>query len=221
MRWADQELRYIRPIKWIVALFGQEVIPFSITNVETSNWSMGHRFLGGKVQFSDPSDYEEVLLEQFVIVDPVKRKNTIVEQLKQLEEENDWIIPVDEDLLEEVNNLVEYPTALYGKFEEEFLELPEEVLITSMKEHQRYFPVKSKTGKLLPYFVQCEMEMIEHIENVAKGNEKVLRARLSDADFFYREDQKGKLNRHLEKLKTIVYHEEIGTVAEKVDGYDV
>ncbi len=123
MRWADQDLRYIRPIKWIVALYGQDVIPFSITNVETSNWSMGHRFLGGKVEFSNPSDYEEVILKQFVIVDPQKRKNMIIDQIKSLENENDWVIPVDEDLLEEVNNLVEYPTALFGKFEEEYLEL--------------------------------------------------------------------------------------------------
>ena len=122
MRWADQDLRYIRPIKWLVALFGQEIIPFSITNVETSNWSMGHRFLGGRVEFTNPSDYEEVLLKQFVIVDPAKKeKYDYSSKLKQLKNENDWVIPVDEDLLEEVNNLVEYPTALFGKFEEEFL----------------------------------------------------------------------------------------------------
>lgn len=217
MRWADQELRYIRPIKWLVALNGEEVIPFTITNVSTSNWSMGHRFLGGKVEFTQPSAYEEVLLNEFVIADPQKRKNMILEQIKALENEHDWVIPVDEDLLEEVNNLVEYPTALFGKFEEEFLELPEEVLITSMKEHQRYFPVKSKDGKLLPYFVTVRNGNNEHLENVARGNEKVLRARLSDADFFYREDQKASIEQALEKLKTIVYHEEIGTLAQKTE----
>lgn len=216
MRWADQDLRYIRPIKWIIALFGQEVIPFSITSVETNRWSMGHRFLGSKLEVNVPADYEQVMLEQFVVVDPVKRKNTIREQLKKLEAENGWNIPVDEELLEEVNNLVEYPTALYGKFENEYLELPEEVLITSMKEHQRYFPVKSKDGKLLPYFVTVRNGGAEHIENVAKGNEKVLRARLSDADFFYREDQKKDIQQALDKLKSIVYHEEIGTVSDKV-----
>src|SRR3954469_6287677 len=141
MRWADNELKYIRPIKWIMALYGQEVIPFSITNVTTADWSMGHRFLGGKWHLTSAKDYEEFMLEQKVIVDPVKRKNMIVEQLKNIEEAKDWVIPVDEDLLEEVNNLIEYPTALYGGFESEFLELPQEVLITSMKEHQRYFPV--------------------------------------------------------------------------------
>jgi glycyl-tRNA synthetase beta chain len=216
MRWADQDLRYIRPIKWIVALFGQEVIPFSITNVETNRWSMGHRFLGSKLEITVPAHYEQVMLEQFVMVDPVKRKNTIREQLKKLEEEKDWDILVDEGLLEEVTNLVEYPTALYGKFETEYLELPEEVLITSMKEHQRYFPVKSKDGKLLPYFVTVRNGGTEYVEKVAKGNEKVLRARLSDADFFYREDQKKEIQQSLDKLKSIVYHEEIGTVSDKV-----
>ena len=216
MRWADNDLKYIRPIKWIMALFGQEVIPFSITNVTTADWSMGHRFLGGKWHLTSAKDYEEFMLEQKVIVDPVKRKNMIVEQLKNIEEAKDWVIPVDEDLLEEVNNLVEYPTALYGGFESEFLELPQEVLITSMKEHQRYFPVKSKDGKLLPQFVTVRNGGSDHLENVARGNEKVLRARLSDAAFFYREDQKNDIESCLNKLTSIVYHEEIGTLAEKV-----
>lgn len=216
MRWADQELRYIRPIKWLTALYGRDIIPFSITNVESSNWSIGHRFLGGKVEISNPSDYEEVLLKEFVIVDPQKRKQIIIEQIQTLENENNWVIPVDEGLLEEVNNLVEYPTALFGKFEGEFLELPEEVLITSMKEHQRYFPVKAKSGELLPYFVTVRNGNNEHLENVARGNEKVLRARLADADFFYREDQRAEIEQALEKLKTIVYHDEIGTLAGKV-----
>lgn len=217
MRWADYDLRYIRPIKWIVALYGQEVIPFSITDVHTADWSLGHRFLGGKIQITNPVRYEELMLEQFVIVDPKKRKNMILDQLKKLEETKGWMIPVDKDLLEEVNNLVEYPTALYGGFENEFLELPPEVLITSMKEHQRYFPVKSKDGKLLPYFVTIRNGGSDYIDNVARGNEKVLRARLSDAAFFYREDQKMDIDFYLNKLKSIVYHEEIGTLSEKVN----
>jgi glycyl-tRNA synthetase beta chain len=217
MRWADNELKYIRPIKWIMALYGQEVIPFSITNVTTADWSMGHRFLGGKWQLTNAKDYEELMSEQKVIVDPSKRKNMIVEQLKNIEKTQDWVIPVDEELLEEVNNLVEYPTALYGGFESEFLELPQEVLITSMKEHQRYFPVKSKDGKLLPQFVTVRNGGSYYIENVARGNEKVLRARLSDAAFFYREDQRTDIESCLNKLTSIVYHEEIGTLAQKVN----
>ncbi|WP_042345852.1 glycine--tRNA ligase subunit beta [Bacillus massiliigorillae] len=216
MRWADQDLRFVRPIKWMIALFGQEVIPFEITNVATSNTTLGHRFLGEKIVIETPASYEEMLKEQYVIADATKRKEMILSQLKQLEQENGWVIPVDEDLLEEVNNLVEYPTALFGKFEEEYLELPDRVLITSMKEHQRYFPVMNQNGELLPFFVTVRNGNSEGIDIVARGNEKVLRARLADADFFYREDQTKDIASCLKKLETIVYHEEIGTLAEKV-----
>jgi len=216
MRWANNDLRYIRPIKWMIALFGEEIIPFTITNVETSNQSRGHRFLGGEIVFTNPSDYEKKMLAQYVMVNATERKEAIVSQIKKLEEENNWIIPIDEDLLEEVTNLVEYPTALYGTFEASFLDLPTEVLITSMKEHQRYFPVKSKDGELLPYFVTVRNGDHQHLDKVTKGNEKVLRARLADAAFFYKEDQKLVIDELLKKLEAIVYHEEIGTLAEKV-----
>lgn len=217
MRWADEELKYIRPIKWLVALFGNDIIPFNIAGVETCNWSLGHRFLGTKIEIPSPEEYVIALLGQYVVVNAKERKEAIISQLQKVEEENNWLIPIDEELLEEVNNLVEYPTVLFGRFEENFLELPEEVLITSMKEHQRYFPVKSVDGKLLPFFVTVRNGDHQHLETVARGNEKVLRARLADADFFYKEDQKGEISNALNKLKTIVYHEEIGTLAEKVE----
>lgn len=216
MRWANNDMRYARPIKWMIALFGNEVIPFSITNVETGNKTMGHRFLGTQVEIAEPAQYQQKLEEQFVIADSEKRKQMILSQLQQLEQENGWVIPVDEDLLEEVNNLVEYPTALFGKFEEEYLELPDRVLITSMKEHQRYFPVKKQAGELLPFFVTVRNGSDHGIATVARGNEKVLRARLADAAFFYREDQTKEIDDCLKKLETIIYHEEIGTLAEKV-----
>ena len=216
MRWASNDMRYARPIKWMIALFGTEVIPFSITNVGTSNTTIGHRFLGTKIAITEPATYEQKLEGQFVIADSEKRKQMILSQLHKLEQENGWVIPVDEDLLEEVNNLVEYPTALFGKFEEEYLELPDRVLITSMKEHQRYFPVKNQAGELLPFFVTVRNGNENGIATVARGNEKVLRARLADAAFFYREDQTKEIDDCLKKLETIVYHEEIGTLAEKV-----
>ncbi len=215
MRWASEELRFVRPIKWIIALFGKDVIPFSITGVATGNQTKGHRFLGTEHFLGSPDNYEEELLNQYVIVDSAKRKKAIRTQLENIEQENDWVIPVDEDLLDEVTNLVEYPTALFGRFEEEFLEIPEEVLITSMKEHQRYFPVKSKKGELLPFFVTVRNGDHQHLDKVSRGNEKVLRARLADAAFFYKEDQRMSIDAALAKLKNIVYHEEIGTVAEK------
>lgn len=216
MRWASETLKYIRPIKWILAIYGTEIIPFTITNVSTSNFTNGHRFLGKEVKIGTPEEYVTKLLGEFVIANAEERKGAILSQISKLEEEQGWAIPVDEELLEEVTNLVEYPTALFGRFEEEFLELPEEVLITSMKEHQRYFPVKKKDGTLLPFFVTVRNGDHMHLETVAKGNEKVLRARLSDAAFFYREDQKTNISDALSKLASIVYHEEIGTLSEKV-----
>jgi len=216
MKWGNEDFRFVRPIKWLIALFGNEIIPFSITGVGTDNKTLGHRFLGTEVEIHQPQEYEGQLLEQFVLANPVERKEAIRTQIRHLADEQDWIVPVDEDLLEEVTNLIEYPTALYGKFEEEFLELPEEVLITSMREHQRYFPVKNKEGSLLPFFITIRNGDHNHIDNVAKGNEKVLRARLSDADFFYKEDQKANINDLLKKLDSIVYHEDLGTLGDKV-----
>ncbi|OLO38898.1 glycine--tRNA ligase subunit beta [Alkalihalophilus pseudofirmus] len=216
MRWNEYDLRYVRPIQWLVALYGNEVIPFNITNVQTGRLSYGHRFLGNETTIEEPKQYVHTLLAQYVIVNPTERKEAIRNQIKQIEEQNGWVVPIDEDLLEEVNNLLEYPTALHGSFDESFLEVPEEVLITSMREHQRYFPVQTEEGKLLPYFITVRNGNHEHLENVVKGNEKVLRARLSDAQFFYREDQKLKIEDALKRLETIVYHEELGSLGEKV-----
>ncbi|WP_010678158.1 glycine--tRNA ligase subunit beta [Bacillus timonensis] len=216
MRWGNQELRYVRPIKWIVALFGNEIFPMTITNVTSSNKTKGHRFLGHEVEITSPRDYNNLLMSQYVIADYLERKEAITNQIKILEEDNNWEVPIDADLLEEVTNLVEYPTAFYGKFEKEFLSLPEEVLITSMREHQRYFPVKDKNGALLPYFVAVRNGDHNHLDKVAKGNEKVLHARLSDADFFYKEDQKLKIDDLIKKLDKIIYHEEIGSIGDKV-----
>lgn len=216
MRWGSEEMRFIRPIKWLVALFGEEIIPFKITNVETDRISFGHRFLGGKIEIVSPAQYEDSLANEFVIVDPVKRKENIRQQLKQLEEKNNWVIPVDEDLLEEVNNLVEYPTALFGSFEKEYLALPDEVLVTTMREHQRYFPVRNDQGELQPNFVTVRNGNDQHLANVARGNEKVLRARLSDANFFYEEDLRLNIDNAILKLNNIVFHEELGTLGEKV-----
>ncbi|MCR2820426.1 glycine--tRNA ligase subunit beta [Lederbergia panacisoli] len=217
MRWGSQNVRFVRPIRWLIALFGNETVSIEIAGVKASNITHGHRFLGEVIPLIAPVDYERVLLGQYVLADYEERKEAIVEQIKRLEEEQNWGIPVDEDLLEEVTNLVEYPTVFFGAFNQEFLNLPEEVLITSMKSHQRYFPVKNKNGDLLPYFVAVRNGDHRHIETVAKGNEKVLRARLSDADFFYQEDQKVPIEQNLIKLESIIYHEKIGTLAEKVN----
>ncbi|KHE72845.1 glycine--tRNA ligase subunit beta [Halobacillus sp. BBL2006] len=217
MRWGSYEMRYARPIRWMVALLGEEIIPFQIENVSTDRTSYGHRFLGDKVSLSEASEYEQILDEQYVIASVEDRKNKIREQLLQLEKTNNWKLILDEALLNEVTHLVEYPTVFSGEFNEEFLDIPEEALITSMKEHQRYFPVRSNTGELLPYFVGVRNGDDQHIEVVAKGNEKVLKARLKDAQFFYEEDQKGSIDQKLSKLNRMVYQEELGTLADKVN----
>ncbi|MGJ9381708.1 glycine--tRNA ligase subunit beta [Salipaludibacillus sp. CF4.18] len=216
MKWGANDLRYVRPVKWLVALYGSEVIPFEITNVHTGNETIGHRFLGTTRQLADADSYVETLLSEHVMVNPMERKEAIRTQIERIAESEDWVIPIDDGLLEEVNNLVEYPTALFGNFDERFLKVPDEVLITSMREHQRYFPVKNKAGELLPHFVTVRNGDHRHLENVQKGNEKVLRARLADSEFFYQEDLKKSLDSRLPRLEAIVYHEKLGSVGDKV-----
>lgn len=216
MRWGSHELRFVRPIRWLVALFGQDVIPFEITGVQTGNVSRGHRFLGEDTTIQEPAQYVERLREQHVIADVSEREELIVAQIDQLAKEKGWEIAIKEDLLEEVLFLVEYPNVLFGGFDPAFLHIPQEVLITSMREHQRYFPVFNGEGQLQPFFVTVRNGDLKSIELVAKGNEKVLRARLSDAKFFYEEDHKLTIEYALSKLENIVYHEEIGSVADKV-----
>lgn len=217
MRWGDHDFKFVRPIKWILFLFGSEVPQLEVAGVRSDRKTYGHRFLGEEIEIESPEQYPTELLGQFVIADSKERKEAIQNQLENLQEDEEWFIPIDEGLLEEVNNLVEYPTALSGRFDEEFLELPSEVLITSMREHQRYFPVQNKDGELLPFFVAIRNGDHKHLQNVAKGNEKVLRARLKDAQFFYNEDRKKSIDTFLQRLESIVFHEELGTVANKVD----
>ncbi len=217
MRWGDFNLRYVRPIRWMVGLFEDEVIHFQIENVETGKETYGHRFLGSKTPVPHADSYEKVMTDEFVIADKNKRKMEIQKQLKQIEAEKGWEILTDRELLNEVTHLVEYPTVFSGAFSEEFLEVPDEVLIMSMKEHQRYFPVQSTNGQLLPYFIAVRNGNTAHIEKVSKGNEKVLKARLADAQFFYHEDQKGSINQKLQKLNRMVYQVELGTLADKVN----
>ncbi|MFE1625874.1 glycine--tRNA ligase subunit beta [Brevibacillus reuszeri] len=216
MRWGARDLKYVRPIRWLVALFGEELVSLEVAGVKSGRVSRGHRFLGTEVEISKPAEYVSKLAEQHVLVNPEERRAIIVEQIKRMEQEKGWNIPMDEGLLDEVVHLVEYPTALYGTFEEEFLTIPREVLVTSMREHQRYFPVEDAKGQLLNHFVTVRNGDSRALENVAKGNEKVLRARLSDARFFYVEDQKLTIDSCLKRLETIVFHEELGTIGDKV-----
>lgn len=216
MRWGDYELRYVRPIRWLVALHGTEVVPFEITGVASARTTRGHRFLGADTEIREPKEYADRLREQHVLVDVEERQAAILAGIRELSERQGWHIAVKDDLLEEVLFLVETPTVLTGSFDPAFLDIPQEVLITSMREHQRYFPVLDRDGKLQPHFVTVRNGDSLSLDVVSKGNEKVLRARLSDAKFFYEEDKKLKIPDALAKLENIVYHEELGTVADKV-----
>lgn len=216
MKWGTSSLRYMRPIRWLVALFGAEQIDFEIEGVKTGNVTRGHRFLSkGDVVITEPAAYAETLEREFVVASYEDRKGRIERQIEELASEQGWTVPLDASLLEEVTNLVEWPTALFGEFDARYLELPEEVLITTMKEHQRYFPVYIDET-LKNYFVTVRNGNAEHLQNVAKGNEKVIRARLADAVFFYEEDQKTKIDEQLVRLDRIVFHEKLGTTGDKV-----
>jgi glycyl-tRNA synthetase beta chain len=216
MRWGHQELRFVRPIRWLVFLYGDRVVPLEVAGVASGRVTKGHRFLGTDAEIPHASLYADVLRGERVLADIEERKSAILDQIRGLSREKGWTIAVKEDLLEEVLFLVEYPTVLHGSFDPAFLAIPQDVLITSMREHQRYFPVLDENGKLLPHFVTVRNGDDRSLDQVARGNEKVLRARLTDARFFYEEDQKLAVDKALEKLETIVYHEELGTIADKV-----
>lgn len=216
MRWGDTELRYARPIRWLVALYGQTVVPFTLEHIIAGNVSRGHRFLGSEQLVIPAAEaYQQAMEADFVIVDQERRRKMIVEQITALGEQAGGIVSIDEDLLEEVVYLVEYPTALMGDFAPSYLQMPEQLVITPMKEHQRYFPVM-KGHHLLPKFITVRNGNSEHLKTVQAGNEKVLEARLADAKFFYDEDLKIKLEDNVEKLKTIVFQEKLGTIYEKM-----
>ncbi|CAI2605793.1 glycine--tRNA ligase subunit beta [Apilactobacillus kunkeei] len=216
MKWNVYRLDFIRPIRWMVALLDDEVLPIQILDVTASNVSRGHRFLGQDTTINSADEYEEKLKEQFVIVDAQKRKDLIVKQIKEIQDENNWVININPGLLEEVNNLVEWPTAFFGKFDEKYLQLPSEVLITSMKDNQRFFYVNDQNGNILPFFISVRNGNSEYIENVIAGNEKVLTARLEDAMFFYQEDQAKDIDFYVNKLKKVSFHDKISTMFEKM-----
>jgi len=218
MRWATLDFHFARPIRWIVALYGTEVVPFEFVGLQSGRASRGHRTLATDVVLlARPSDYAEALRGAFVIVDPEERKADIQAQIKLLAESVGGQVPEDDELLGEVIHLVEYPTALLGEVASKYMDLPESVITTPMREHQRYFPVRSVDGKLLPYFITVRNGDAFALDTVKAGNEKVLKARLEDAAFYYREDQRVPLAGLVPKLGKIVYHEKLGTVEQRVE----
>jgi glycyl-tRNA synthetase beta chain len=220
MRWADLDVRFARPVHWIVALYGGQVLPFSFGNIDSGSVSRGHRFMAN-TEFA-VRDLDHYLLEcerHFVIPDPEKRKEIIRREIARVAKEASAGVLPDEGLLEQVTYLVEYPSAVRGSFSPDFLVVPREVLITSMREHQRYFSLVDGEGKLLPGFITINNTLAEDPQVVVKGNERVLRARLSDARFFFDEDRKATLASRVEALKSIVYQAKLGTSYEKMERF--
>lgn len=216
MKWGGKNLRFLRPIRWIVSLLDDQVLDFDLEKISVGRTSKGHRFLGSSEIIIDKiDDYEGLLEENYVIVDEEKRKNIIVRGINKLAKANGGNVMMDEDLLYEVVHINEYPTPFIGGFDPEYLELPKEVIITPMKDHQRYFPILDDNNRLLPYFISVRNGDDKGMENVAKGNEKVLVARLEDAKFFYNQDMSKPLEDYVEDLKNLGYHENLGSMYDK------
>lgn len=221
MHWGKYDFEFIRPVHWIVSLLDDQVVPMQLLDVEAGRLTQGHRFLGEPVEIKTPSDYVEALRGQKVIVDPAERKQLITDQINAIAQQNNWTVDLDADLLEEVNNLVEYPTAFAGKFDAKYLQIPEAVLITSMKDNQRYFYARDASGKMVNVFIGVRNGNTAHMDNVIAGNEKVLTARLEDAAFFYAEDQKKTIADYVARLQNVSFHEKLGSLAAKMQRVQV
>lgn len=216
MHWGNLDAKFVRPVRWLVALLDEEVIPVEFATVKSGNVTRGHRFLGAdEITIKNAASYVDTLKENFVMVDQDARRELISKQLHDIAASKNASIVWDDDLLEEINYLVEWPTALCGGFEESYLALPDAAIITPMKDHQRYFPLVDQNGKLLPMFLTVRNGSDHSIEVVQAGNERVLRARLDDAKFFFNEDRKKPLINRQDGLTKIVFQEGLGNLADK------
>jgi glycyl-tRNA synthetase beta chain len=217
MYWTDPAIRFARPIRWITALFGNDVVPFSYGDVTSGRVSCGHRFMGKKhIEISGADDFMTRLYDNAVILDQEKRRQTLLAGVASLEHEIDGVVELDPELIEENLYLVENPVPFVGSFDERFLEIPQEVLTTSMKKNQKYFAVRTKEGRLKNAFVGVANNRVVDMKVIREGNERVLRSRLEDAAFFWEEDRKHSLAACVERLKSIVYQEKLGSVYDKV-----
>lgn len=218
MHWGNLDAKFVRPVRWLVALLDEEVIPVEFATVKSGNVTRGHRFLGAdEITIKNAASYVDTLKENFVMVDQDARRELISKQLHDIAASKNASIVWDDDLLEEINYLVEWPTALCGGFEESYLALPDAAIITPMKDHQRYFPLVDQDAKLLPMFLTVRNGSDHSIEVVQAGNERVLRARLDDAKFFFNEDRKKPLIDRQDGLTKIVFQEGLGNLADKTE----
>ncbi|OPX20937.1 MAG: glycine--tRNA ligase subunit beta [Desulfobacca sp. 4484_104] len=222
MRWGSETITFARPIHWIVALLGDEVIRFSLGGVSSGAVTYGHRFMAPQaitLVAADSQAYLKALEQAYVLVDPVARQEKLVKELEQAAAQVNGQVVHNPELVQENTFLVEFPSTSCGKFEAKFLELPDEVLITAMREHQRYFSLREASGKLLPHFIAINNTLARDPQVVQQGHERVLRARLSDAMFFFQEDSKIPLDNWVEELKGVVFHSLLGTSYEKMERF--
>jgi glycyl-tRNA synthetase beta chain len=217
MRWGEGDFLYVRPARWALCLWGQEVIPLQLLGVASGNTSHGHRFFGGEIALSHPDEYARKLEESFVLVDPARRQSRLQEESERLAKEVGGTPAWPEGLLEELVNLLEYPTPFRGSFDRDYLELPAEVLTTVMRHHQKQVPIRDDAGSLLPYFLCFRDGPPAGEATVVRGNEQALNGRLEDARLFFRQDQAIPLADRIPQLAGIIFHEKLGTMAEKAE----
>ncbi|MFM1535576.1 glycine--tRNA ligase subunit beta [Helcococcus ovis] len=216
MRWGGKNLRFLRPIRWIVSLLDDKVLDFDLEGIKVLNITKGHRTLGKpEIEICSIDEYEKKLEQNYVIVSEEKRRQLILRGINRLSKEKGGHYLENEELLEEVIQINEYPTPFIGEFDNEYLALPKEVVITPMMDHQRYFPVLDDEENLLPYFISVRNGDNKGIENVAEGNKKVLLARLEDAKFFYNKDISKNLEDYIPELEKVGYHEGLGNMLDK------
>lgn len=216
MRWGSERIQFIRPVHTLTMLYGEEILNGATLGVNSNNLVMGHRFHHhGMVALKDAASYEATLKEAYVVVDYQARQETIVKQIEQAAESLGGTALVDQELLDEVTALVEWPVTLVGSFDKDFLNVPAEPLIYSMKDHQKYFPVTDKQGNLLNQFIFVTNIESKEPEKVIQGNEKVIRPRLADAEFFFKTDKKQTLESRLSKLESVLFQKQLGTLKAK------
>ncbi len=218
MRWGEGAIRFVRPIRWLLAVYDGRVVPFAVDGLNADNKTYGHRFLAPRgVRVRSSQEYVEKLAERFVVADPARRRELVRTLATEAAAAVKGQPVLEEALVGSVADLVEFPVAVCGGFKTEYLELPRDVIVTPMQKHQRYFPVVDAAGSLLPYFVAIANTRVKDMQLIRQGNERVLRARLNDAEFFFREDRKRPLADRLPELRQVIFQEKLGSLADKVE----
>lgn len=218
MRWGKGDIKFVRPIHWLLCLLGGEVIDFSIGDIKSGNTTRGHRFMANfEFSVSSFNEYRDGLYKNYVVLDTEERKKIIISEAERFAADLNAVIDKDEELFETLAYLVEFPVPMLGQFEERFLKLPKEILINTMKKHQKYIPILKSDGSLLPYFVIVSNTKVDNPQVVINGNSKVIRARFSDAEYYFEKDKAIPLESRIEALKKVVFQDKLGSYYEKTE----